>query len=37
MVLEDQVVFITGASRGFGFAATEELLAPRPSRRRDHA
>ena len=26
MVLEDQVVFITGASRGFGFAATEELL-----------
>ena len=27
MVLEDQVVFITGASRGFGFAAAEELLA----------
>ena len=27
MVLEDQVVFITGASRGFGFAATEELIA----------
>lgn len=27
MVLEDQVVFITGASRGFGFAATEELVA----------
>lgn len=27
MVLEDQVVFITGASRGFGFAAAEELIA----------
>ena len=27
MVLEDQVVFITGASRGFGFAAAEELVA----------
>ena len=27
MVLEDQVVFITGASRGFGFAAVEELAA----------
>lgn len=27
MVLENQVVFITGASRGFGFAATEELIA----------
>ena len=27
MVLEDQVVFITGASRGFGFAAVEELVA----------
>lgn len=27
MVLDDQVVFITGASRGFGFAAAEELLS----------
>lgn len=27
MVLEDQVVFITGASRGFGYAAAEELIA----------